>query len=59
MIVWIKKVDWNLFVNGMIVECIKDSWNGSWNKQAMKSILVSPIEIEAETNATVSVRKKY
>lgn len=59
MIVWIKLTDWNLFVNGNIVECIKDTFNSTFDKTPMKSILVSPIEIEAETDATVSIRKKY
>lgn len=59
MIVWIKISDWGLFVNGSIVECIKDTFNGTFDKTPMKSMIVSPIEVEAETDATVSVRKKY
>jgi hypothetical protein len=59
MKVWIKIADWNLFVNGMIIEGIKDAFNSTFDKTPMKSILISPIEVEAETDATVSIRKKY
>lgn len=57
--VWIKKSDWNLFVSGFIVETIKDSWNGSLNKQEMKKINVALDEIEQETEVIAMIRKKY
>jgi hypothetical protein len=59
MQVWIKESSYKLFCEGFIIECVKDSYNGSLNKQCMKKINISLSEIEDENDSTVWIRKKY